>query len=259
MILRRTLEMTIGIQQFILVCPLVFLAGFVDAVAGGGGLISLPAYMIAGLPAHYAIATNKMSSSMGTTIATLRYAKLGYLPGRSCVFYLACGLLGSVCGARLALLMDDSAFKIFMLIVLPLTALYVMRSKGFSQDREPYSAGKTTVIAMLVASVIGVYDGFYGPGTGTFLLLFLTSLAHLRLQEANGVTKVINLTTNLTALVVYLRSGYVLLPLGLTAGLFNIAGNYLGADFFASGGVKAVKPIMLIVLVIFFIKIITEL
>ena len=111
---------------------------------------------------------------------------------------------------------------------------------------------------MAVALIVGAYDGFYGPGTGTFLILLLTGLAHLCLAEANGIAKVINLSTNIAALTVYLFNGKVIFPLGLTAGCFSIAGNYIGTRFFAKGGAKSVKPIILIVLAIFFIKVLTE-
>ena len=244
---------------YLLVCPLTFLAGLVDAVAGGGGLISLPAYLIAGLPVHNAIATNKMSSSMGTTIATVRYGISGFIPWKIALFCAVFAMVGSNIGANLALLLSDRVFKIVMLVILPLTAWYVLRGRALDGERESFSAKKTTLIAMGIALAVGVYDGFYGPGTGTFLLLGLTALGHMPLQEANGTTKVINLTSNITALAVFLINGKVLLPLGIVAGLFNVAGNYLGARMFEKGGAKAVKPVMVIVLIIFFIRVITDL
>ena len=245
---------------YLIVCPLVFIAGFVDAVAGGGGLISLPAYLISGIPVHMAIGTNKLSSGMGTALATFRYAKSGYIRWKLAAFCAVCALTGSSCGAELALLIDDGAFKIIMLVILPLVALYVLRGKALVNDGEktPLSPVKTTVIAMVVALVIGAYDGFYGPGTGTFLILLLTGVAHLCLSEANGIAKVTNLATNVAALTVYLFNGKVIFPLGLAAGCFSIAGNYIGTRFFAKGGAKSVKPIILIVLAIFFVKVLTE-
>ena len=245
---------------YLIVCPLVFIAGFVDAVAGGGGLISLPAYLISGIPVHMAIGTNKLSSGMGTALATFRYAKSGYIRWKLAAFCAVCALAGSSCGAELALLIDDGAFKIIMLVILPLVALYVLRGKALVNDGEktPLSPVKTTVIAMVVALVIGAYDGFYGPGTGTFLILLLTGVAHLCLSEANGIAKVTNLATNVAALTVYLFNGKVIFPLGLAAGCFSIAGNYIGTRFFAKGGAKSVKPIILIVLTIFFVKVLTE-
>ena len=104
-----------------------------------------------------------------------------------------------------------------------------------------------------------MYDGFYGPGTGTFLMLLLTGIARISLNEAAGTTKIVNLSSNYAALAVFLFNGKVLLPLGITAGIFSMAGNYLGASAFTKKGAKFVKPIIILVLVLFFVKIIMEL
>ena len=252
-------NMELTALQFLIVCPLVFLAGLVDAMAGGGGLISLPAYLISGLPVHYAIGTNKLSSGMGTTLATWRFARSGYIHWKLALFCAVCALVGSTTGARLALLIPDAAFRVIMLVVLPLTGCYLLRGKALDAERPAFSFSKTIAVAMGVALVIGLYDGFYGPGTGTFLILMLTGLAHLTLASANGIAKVINLTTNLSALVVFFLNGKVLLLLGLVAGCFSILGNYIGTRCFDKGGAKAVKPLMIVVLCIFFIKVLWEL
>ncbi len=251
--------MDISIIQFLIVCPLVFLAGFVDAVAGGGGLISLPAYLIAGFPVHFAIGTNKISSAMGTTLTTVRYTKSGFIPWKQAIFCVVFALAGSACGANLALLIDDYIFKIIMLVILPLTGAYVMKGRALSSEFEPYSKRKTTVLGCAIAFFIGAYDGFYGPGTGTFLILLLTAVAHMPVTEANGVSKAINLATNISALAVFIVNGKVIFAVGLVAGLFSIAGNWLGSSFFKKGGSKVVKPIMICVLAIFFVKVLYEL
>ena len=245
--------------QYMIVCPLIFLGGFVDAIAGGGGLISLPAYLIAGLPVHMSIGTNKISSAMGTTLTTYKFWKEGYIKPKLCLLCAVFALIGSACGANLALLVDDRIFKIILLFVLPLTALYVFKSKAMdAAGKDPLPPAKTAAIASALALIIGVYDGFYGPGTGTFLLLLLTGLAHLSLNDAAGTTKVINLSTNIAALTTYLINGQVFLPLGLTAGLFGIAGNYMGARSFTKKGSKIVKPLIGVVLTIFFIRVVYE-
>ena len=238
----------------------MFIAGFVDAVAGGGGLISLPAYLLAGVPVHMAIGTNKLSSAMGTTLATVRYGKSGYIPWKIAVFCVVCALVGSACGAELALRIGDGVFKIIMLVLLPAVAAYVLWGKALKREgeQEPLPQWKTMTVAMGAALVIGAYDGFYGPGTGTFLILLLTGLAHMRLTDANGIAKVINLSTNLAALTVYLFNGKVIFPLGLAAGCFSLVGSYLGTRFFTKGGAKFVRPVILLVLVIFFVKVLTE-
>lgn len=245
--------------SYLIILPLVFMAGFVDSIAGGGGLISLPAYMIAGLPTHNAIATNKLSSGMGVSVATFRLSKAGQIPWKRVWIYMLCGLAGSAAGANLALLVPDQLFKIIMLPLLPLLALYLLKAKPTEKEREPLPEAKTLRLASLIALLIGVYDGFYGPGTGTFLILLLTGVAHYPLGEANGITKAINLSTNVAALTVYLSNGRTLLLLGLCAGLFNMAGNYVGISFFAKKGSKIVLPLMILVISIFFIRILGEL
>ena len=125
-------------------------------------------------------------------------------------------------------------------------------------DRPPFPPGKTFAIALTVALGVGVYDGFYGPGTGTFLLLLLTAAAHLPLATANGVAKVLNLTTNLTGLSLFWLHGQVLLPLGLAAGACGLVGNWLGTTFFLEKGGRGVKPIMLGVLALFFLRVLGE-
>ena len=253
--------MEIELLHYLIICPLVFLAGFVDAIAGGGGLISLPAYMLAGLPVHFAIATNKISSAMGTAAATFSYAGRGYVSWRFVPGCVLCAFIGSAMGANLALVIADNVFQAAMLVILPLTALYVMRCQGLSGRAVPQTAfgfGKTLLLAMLAAFLLGIYDGVYGPGTGTFLILLLMGMARLPLTEANGLTKVINLTTNIAALLVYILNGKVLLVLGLVAGLFNIAGSLLGTRCFVQGGGKIARPIILLVLAVFFIRVVYQ-
>lgn len=245
--------------EYLVVCPLVFLGGFVDAVAGGGGLISLPAYMIVGLNPIDAIGTNKFSASCGTFVAMMRYSRCGFIHWREIIPAIVTALIGSWFGARLALLVENDMFKIIMLVILPLTAVFVLNKRTLSKYRCPYHSRKTTTIIAILALMMGVYDGFYGPGTGTFLMLMLVGIAHVRLEEAVGATKVVNLSTNLASLSVYLVHGKVLFPLALVAAVFGVAGNYIGARYFTRKGAGFVKPIIVTVLAIFFIKLCWEL
>lgn len=247
-------------MEFLIVCPLAFIAGFVDSIAGGGGLISLPAFFFAGLPVHNAVATNKLTSTMGTTIATIRYALNGYMVKTFVIVGVICGLTGSWCGSNLLLVTDDTAIKVIMLVALPFIAFFVLKTKNLDAfSAEPLPQRKALVITAGIALVVGVYDGFYGPGTGTFLMMLLPALAHQDVRTAAGTTKAINLSTNAAALVVFLVNGAVLLPLGLAAGVFNIAGNYIGAGKFTKAGASIVRPIMLVVLVLFAAKLVFDL
>lgn len=241
-------------------CPLAFLAGFVDAIAGGGGLVSLPAYLFAGLPVHLALGTNKLSNSMGTLVAAARYAARGYMVRRFALVAVPFALAGSWAGGNAALATGDAAFKVIMLAVLPFVAFFVLRTRdldAFSKDEIP--SGRALAITGCVALGIGFYDGFYGPGTGTFLMLLLTALAHQDVRRAQGTTKAINLSTNLAALAVFAAGGQVLLGLGLAAGAFNVAGNWLGAQSFIGKGSAVARPVMLAVIALFACKLVCDL
>ena len=250
--------------SYFIVCPLVFLAGLIDSIAGGGGLISLPAFLIAGVPEHMALGTNKASSSMGTVISTFRFLKNGYLKGSRMLILAVCSavvaMFGSAIGSNLALLVSEQVIRNMMLIVLPVVAFYVLRNKNVGADiqAKPLSDYATFAVAILAAFFVGGYDGFYGPGTGTFLILILTGTAKMNVRSASALTKVINLSSNIAALVTFLINGKVLIPLGLAAGLFSVAGHYIGSGLVVSNGQKIVRPVVVLVLVILFGKIVYE-
>ena len=238
---------------------MVFLAGFVDAIAGGGGLISLPAYLIAGVPTHMALGTNKMSSMMGTAIATGRFAKNGYIQFKKEVWFIVAALIGSSIGSNLTLLVSDKILQYMMIVILPIVAFYVMRNKKMGDDSlaGTLPERKSFLIALASALIIGIYDGFYGPGTGTFLLLVFTGAAKMDTRRASAQTKVINLSSNIAALVTFIIAGNVYYPLGLAAAACSVAGNYLGSGLVVHDGQKIVRPVVLVVLGILFIKILT--
>ena len=247
-------------SAFLIVCPLVFLAGFVDSIAGGGGLISLPAYLLAGLPIHNAIATNKLSSTTGTLVSTLRLVRNHFADLKLALPCMAASFCGSILGARIALLTSDAILKIVLLILLPIVAFYVLKKKDLEPDLTTQPSHLTQLTILISSSLlIGIYDGFYGPGTGTFLMLLLTAVAHVSLNEAAGITKVINLSTNVAALAVFLTHGVVWMPLAVAAAAFSIVGNYLGARYFVSKGTGFVKPVIIVVLTLFFLKLCYEL
>lgn len=243
---------------YLIICPLVFLAGLIDSIAGGGGLISLPAFLIAGIPPHMALGTNKLSSCMGTTISTIRYAKNGYIHGKIAICASIMAVIGSGLGANLSLLISEAVIEHMMIVVLPVVAFYVLKNKnmGDGAGTGTVSDRKVFWIGMAAALVIGYYDGLYGPGTGTFLILILTGVAKMEIRTASGLTKAINLSSNAAALMTFIINGKVSYPLGLAAGLFCVAGHYVGSGLVVNNGQKIVRPIVLTVLGILMIKII---
>ena len=247
-------------SAFLIVCPLVFLAGFVDSIAGGGGLISLPAYLLAGLPIHNAIATNKLSSTTGTLVSTLRLVRNHFADLKLALPCMAASFCGSILGARIALLTSDAILKIVLLILLPIVAFYVLKKKDLEPDLTTQPSHRTQLTILISSSLlIGIYDGFYGPGTGTFLLLVYTALSKIDVRTASGNMKLVNLSSNVSALVTFLLAGKVIWTLGLAASVFSIAGHYIGSGMVMKNGTRIVRPIILVVLGLLFLKIISEL
>lgn len=245
---------------YLIVCPLLFLAGFVDSIAGGGGLVALPAYILAGIPPHMALGTNKFSSTLGTTMATIRFAGKGFIKFKLSFICIICALTGSSLGSRLAVNLSGETIEKLLLVVLPLVAFYVFRSKKLQNNstEESTPGNKSMLIAALAALVIGAYDGFYGPGTGTFLLLILTGVANIGLRTATGLTKIINLSSNIAALTVFLMHGMVYFPLGIAGALFNILGNYVGSGMVLNNPGRIIRPVIILVLLLLALKLILQ-
>ena len=246
-------------KMFLIVCPMLFLGGFVDAIGGGGGLISLPAYLFAGLPIHSSIATNKLSSACGTSLATGRFIRHGLVDFKLAVPSVICAIAGSSLGAQISLHMSDRVMKYVLLIALPVAAFFVLNKNLFQDSGRTVKEDlRTYIVASIAAFIIGMYDGFYGPGTGTFLIIAFTVFAKMGLMSANAQSKVINLTTNVTSLVIYLLHGQVVIPLGIAAAACNMAGGYIGSGLAMEKGSKIVRPVILIVLFLLLIKILTS-
>ncbi len=252
--------MMISYWTLLIICPLVFAASLLDAVAGGGGLISLPAYLIAGLPPHNAIATNKLSSSIGTVASTARFIKNGCVDWPTAIPSAALAVLGSVVGATLILAIQDDVIRIIMLVLVPVLAFVVLKKRDLSTESlEPVSRRRQFLVICLFALVVGMYDGFYGPGTGTFLLLAYTQLAKLPLRLAAGNVKIANLSSNIGSLVVFLINGQAIIPIGLISAVFAVAGHFLGAGMLLKNGTKIVKPFILTVLALLFVRLLYDL
>ena len=249
--------MTLTPQMFLIVCPLLFLAGLVDAIGGGGGLISLPAYLLAGLPVHRAIATNKLSSACGTARATFRFIREGLVNWKIAVPTILCAMAGSSLGANLSMRTDEGVMEKILFVILPLVAFVVMNPKLFRDNEDAAIRMDARLWATALGSsfLVGIYDGFYGPGTGTFLIIAFTVFAKMNLRAANAQAKIINLTTNITSLTIFLLNGQAVILLGLAAAVCNMAGNYIGSGLAMKQGSKVTRPVIILVLVLLFIKV----
>jgi len=249
------------LKTCLIVCPLVFLAGFVDSVAGGGGIISLPAYLMAGLPAHLAAGTNKVVNGCGTLTATVRYFRGGKVRLRPAVVAALAALGGSVVGARIASMIPEAALKTLLLVALPCVAVFLVVRRDFGTDGEaaPVEPRRETVVSALIGLFIGCYDGLVGPGTGTFMILCFTAFLSMDLLTASGCAKAANLASNAGSAVVWILHGSVLWKLAAPAVVCNILGAWLGARFAIRGGSKKIRGMMFVVLGLLFVKMLYDL
>ena len=239
--------MELKLQTCLIVLPLVFLAGFIDSIAGGGGLISLPAYLIAGLPAHLASGTNKMSAVFGTALATVKYGRDKTIVYKSALPAVAGALPGAWLGAQLQMLVPERAVYIFMMTAIPVIAL-TMLLRSDKLDRS--DAGKTVKlwVCFIIGLMFGTYDGFFGPGTGTFLMMAFSMFCGLDLVKANGSAKLVNLSSNVAALASFFTGSNVLIALAVPAAVCNMAGAYLGSHLAVKKGAKIIRPMFFTVL-----------
>ena len=244
----------------LLVCAGVFLASFMDAIAGGGGIISVPTYLLAlhGAPIYFIFGTNKLSSSIGTVFSTARFIKNKCINWRLAVPSVGLALLGSVGGTWLQHHTPDTVLKYMLLLVLPAVAVFTLRSRKWPDEPEAIDFWKQAAMVWAASLILGAYDGYYGPGTGTFLMIVFIRLAKLDTRTAAGNVKIVNLSSNIGSLFTAWQAGYVFWGIGLIAAVASIAGHYIGAGLAIKNGSKIVRPTVVVVLILLTVKIITE-
>lgn len=249
------------LHTYLIVLPVVFLAGLVDSIAGGGGLLSVPAYMAAGLPPHYVLGNNKFSSSFGTLIASLRYYQHGLIDIRVALLSAFFALIGSFLGTSAVLLLSPDFLRILLIILIPLVAALTLanRSLGRENRSQHQSRQRKYSLAALAALLIGFYDGFFGPGTGMFLIFFYTLVLKYDFVTANANTKVVNLASNVAAVITFIINGKIIYAIGIPAACAGVAGNLLGAKLVIKKGSAIIRPIFIFTLVLLFGKILFDL
>jgi len=214
--------------------------------------------LLAGLPMHYALGTNKLSSCIGTIASTVRFIKNGCVDWLLGIPSIALALVGAHLGTKLHLSMDEQYLKLVLLVVLPVIAVILLKKKDLPEQRKAMNEWLRRSIIWGASLLFGAYDGFYGPGTGTFLLLSFCYLAKIDVRTASGNVKLVNLSSNMGALFTSFMAGKVLIPLGLIAAVFSTAGQYIGAGLALKNGSKIVRPVILVVLVLLAVKVFFE-
>lgn len=238
---------------------MLFLTGFVDSIAGGGGLISLSSFLAAGVPAHLALGTNKFSNFLGTGLSAAYFARRGYVRWAPALYAFVGALVGSATGARLALYLDERLLAYMLVVAIPTVALFLLFRKDFGVAGKELPPLRLNLYSLAAGFVIGGYDGFFGPGTGTFLIMAFTAVLGLGLLTACGNAKVVNFASNIAAVATFMASGDVNYRLGIPCAVCAILGNFVGTRLAINNGAKIVRPMMLFVITLLLCKIIWDL
>ncbi len=221
------------------------LAGFVDAIAGGGGLLTLPALLWAGLSPAESLATNKVQSSFGSFSAALKFTRGGEVKPREMASMIACTFAGSALGAIIVQMLDPGFLRNVIPVLLIGIAVWLMVTPKAGEIDAHQRIGERA-FALLAGTGIGFYDGFFGPGTGTFFAIAFVSLLGFNLRKATAHTKVLNFTSNIAALLFFLMGGHIVWVAGLLMGVGQSLGAQLGAQMVIRNGAAIVRPMLVV-------------
>ena len=234
-------------EQLIFLCIMGFIAAFVDAIAGGGGLITVPAYLLAGFPPHLALGTNKFASTTGSFTSACKFIKAKKVNFEYLKFVVPLVFIGAVLGVKTVLLVDQSfLYPIVMLLIL-IVGIYTMLSKNIGVEHNYQGLTKKTLTSGLILGFsLGFYDGFFGPGTGSFIIFGLIYIFKLDFVHASGNAKVMNFVSNLASLITFALSGKINYQYGIIIGYFMVLGAQLGAKAALKKGAKLIRPIFVV-------------
>ena len=231
---------------FILLVVAGGIAGFVDSIAGGGGIITLPALLAAGLPPHLALGTNKLQATFGSLTASLRYRAAGIVRFRDILPGIAATAVGAGLGALAVSTVDAGILRILIPLLLLAILIFLALRPRFGLQKEERRVGWLP-FWIIAGLTLGFYDGFFGPGTGTFWAMALVGLAGLDMQGATAHTKVANFTSNLLSLAVFAIAGTVAITIGLAMGAAEAAGAWAGSRMVLKRGAAFVRMVILAV------------
>ena len=251
------MDFAVSPGMILMVCGMVFLASLVDSIGGGGGLISLPAYLLTGLPPVMAAGSNKFSASFGTLVATIRYFRSGRLLVKPALWAVAGALPGAYAGAEALERVDPGIVRIFMLCAIPVMAAVTLLKKE-GPERAVTLKGKQLLVCFFIGLVIGFYDGFFGPGTGTLLIMAFTWFAGMGMVPASGTAKAVNLASNVAALASLLTGRHVVFALAVPAAFCSMAGGFVGSKLAIARGARLVRGVMLGVLALLLVRLAWE-
>ena len=225
-------------------------AGFIDSIAGGGGLLTIPAFLILAPSVHpvTVLATNKLQGTFGSAMSSFTYYKAGHLPVRKYLFGFACSFIGSAIGTLLVGSLSSDLLNRLIPILLIVMAIYFAVSPKLG-DVDKHAWMTPMQHGLTFGLVIGAYDGFFGPGTGSFFVLSCVAFLGLGITSATAYTKFLNFASNIASLLFFVLTAPILIKTGLLMGVGQLIGARLGANFALKNGAKIIKPLLVLVCV----------
>ncbi len=255
----RSMEFELTFSMVAIVVVGMFISSILESIAGAGGIISVPVFLMAGLPMHMALGTNKLAASVGSLTSLGRFVKNGYIDWKLGIPSTIVGLMGAVLGTELQLLVPAEYLEYLLLLVLPIVAVFVFRTKKFPETTEKMNEKKRMAIILVSSFILGGYNGFYGPGMGTFLILAYCILAKIDIRTTSGNVKLISITSGIASLVTSALNGQVFWILGLIGAAVAMIGNFVGTGLTIKKGSKVVLPVVIIALVMLAVKVVIDL
>ncbi len=249
--------MELEISLILLLVFTGFAAGMIDAIAGGGGLITLPVLLATGMSPVEALATNKLQGSFGTLAASAYFVRKRLVDLRQMKLMIIATFIGAVSGTLLVQQVDAGILASLMPVLLVLIAVYFMCSKGIG-DEDRARKISTALFACVFATAIGFYDGFFGPGTGTFFALAFVSLLGFSMARATAHTKILNFTSNIAALIFFAIGGNIIWLAGFMMAVGQLLGGQLGARMVVSKGVSLIRPLIVLVTLVMSAKLLLD-
>ena len=234
-----------------------FLAGFFDAIAGGGGLITLPALFLAGVDPVSAIATNKFQAASATVSATITFARKGLIEWRKGWPLVLLSMIGGASGALLVSVIEKEWIEVAVPILLIMVAIYFALAPKL--DENPRKERLSILLfSLTIAPILGFYDGVFGPGAGSFFMVAFVSLGGLGIMRAMSFTKLANASCNLGSLSVFIAKGFIIWPLAISMAIAAFLGAQLGAKYAIKIGPKLIKPMLIVVCTALAIKLLSD-
>ncbi len=245
----------VTLPELALLVGVALCAGTVDAIAGGGGLLTVPSLLAVGLPPHYALGTNKGQSLFGSLAAIFRYAHAGLVDGRFARITFPMGFLGALVGAALAMLLRPEVLRPVVLVMLVIVAVLVTTMRPKPRGHGETLRRHAGIVSAIAALLIGAYDGFFGPGTGTFLIAAWVGLLGMSITRASADAKVVNFASNLAAAILFAQRGVIVWAIALPMAAAQLLGGFLGAHIAVRKGDRLIRGVVLVVVLALVIKV----